>query len=548
MSESNKIKRELELEAEQLRRRIGELEESEAESTKARADLEKALDQAQSIIDAVRNPMLVLDHELKVVSANKSFYDTFKVKPQETQGRNLYKLGKRKWDLPELRTLLDGVREQNADFEHHEVEHEFEKIGRRIMRLHGKPIYSNGKKTNLIALTIEDVTEQKKLEEQLIQAQKMEALGRVTAAIAHDFNNILTAIVGNSHLLLMDLGEGDPRREEVEEIVKASEKASALISQLMAFSRKQPIKPRALNLNEILADMEGMLRRTMGEDVEFASILEPDLGLARVDASQIEQVIMNLSVNARDAMSGGGKLTFETANVDLDPAYFKIHGVEPKPGPYVMLAVTDSGTGIEKDVQNKIFDPFFTTKQKGKGAGLGLSTVYGIVKQNGGFIWVYSEPGQGTTFKIYFPRAEKEVEKSVPGEKEPSDELVGSETILFVDDDDMVRNIGVKTLQMRGYKVLEARSPKEALDISARYQGPIHLLLTDVVMPEMDGAKLVTRLETQRPEMIVLYMSGYTDNAILHRGVLPKGTKFLQKPFAPESLARKVRDVLDGSA
>ncbi|RLB34817.1 MAG: hybrid sensor histidine kinase/response regulator [Deltaproteobacteria bacterium] len=222
--------------------------------------------------------------------------------------------------------------------------------------------------------------------------------------------------------------------------------------------------------------------------------------------------------------------------------------MEPKPGPYVMLAVTDSGTGIEKDVQNKIFDPFFTTKQKGKGAGLGLSTVYGIVKQNGGFIWVYSEPGQGTTFKIYFPRAEKEVEKSVPGEKEPSDELVGSETILFVDDDDMVRNIGVKTLQMRGYKVLEARSPKEALDISARYQGPIHLLLTDVVMPEMDGAKLVTRLETQRPEMIVLYMSGYTDNAILHRGVLPRGTKFLQKPFAPESLARKVRDVLDGSA
>jgi len=548
MSESNKIKRELELEAEQLRRRIGELEESEAESTKARADLEKALDQAQSIIDAVRNPMLVLDHELKVVSANKSFYDTFKVKPQETQGRNLYNLGKREWDLPELRTLLDGVREQNADFEHHEVEHEFKKIGPRIMHLHGKPIYSNGEKTNLIALTIEDVTEQKKLEEQLIQAQKMEALGRVTAAIAHDFNNILTAIVGNSHLLLMDLGEGDPRREEVEEIVKASEKASALISQLMAFSRKQPIKPRALNLNEILADMEGMLRRTMGEDVEFASILEPDLGLARVDASQIEQVIMNLSVNARDAMSGGGKLTFETANVDLDPAYFKIHGVEPKPGPYVMLAVTDSGTGIEKDVQNKIFDPFFTTKQKGKGAGLGLSTVYGIVKQNGGFIWVYSEPGQGTTFKIYFPRAEKEVEKSVPGEKEPSDELVGSETILFVDDDDMVRNIGVKTLQMRGYKVLEARSPKEALDISARYQGPIHLLLTDVVMPEMDGAKLVTRLETQRPEMIVLYMSGYTDNAILHRGVLPKGTKFLQKPFAPESLARKVRDVLDGSA
>jgi two-component system cell cycle sensor histidine kinase/response regulator CckA len=388
-----------------------------------------------------------------------------------------------------------------------------------------------------------DVTDRKRLEEQFRQAQKMEAVGRLAGGIAHDFNNLLMVIQGYADLMTERVPEGDSMRRSAEQIQNAARRASSLTQQLLAFSRKQMLAPKILNIHSVVGDMEKILRRLIGEDVELQTSTEPDLWLVKADRSQIEQVIMNLAVNARDAMPRGGRLMIETSNVVLGESSSQPPTVL-NAGEYVMLAVTDNGSGIDTATQAHIFEPFFTTKEKGKGTGLGLATVYGIVKQSGGYIWVYSEPGRGTTFKIYLPKIEEEV----PGEsfdRRGFSELPrGSEVILLVEDEKGVRELARQYLEMNGYTVLEAEDGYTALELSAMHAGPIHLLLTDVVMPGISGREVADRISTQRAGIKVLFMSGYTDQAVVHHGILETDAVLLQKPFNMASLASKLREVL----
>jgi two-component system cell cycle sensor histidine kinase/response regulator CckA len=393
-------------------------------------------------------------------------------------------------------------------------------------------------------VTFSDVTERKRLEEQLRQSQKLESVGLLAGGVAHDFNNLLTVIIGYSDLTRHQLGENDPLRQNINEIRKAAERASGLTRQLLAFSRKQLLQPKVLDLTSTVAEMDKMLQRLIGEDVHLATILDPQLKKVKADPGQIEQVLMNLAVNARDAMPGGGKLTIETKNVYLDEAYARGHATVT-PGLYVMLAVSDTGHGMDAQTMEHIFEPFFTTKEQGKGTGLGLSTVFGIVKQSGGNIWVYSEPGHGTTFKVYFPAIAEEGDSIEPDVATPEVPR-GTETILVVEDEEAVRFLLQAILEDEGYKVLAATSGVGALNVCKEHEGPIHLVMTDVVMPEMSGRQLVERLTGRCGDAKVLYMSGYTDNAIVHHRVLEPGVEFLQKPFTPDAVVRKVRDVLDG--
>jgi two-component system, cell cycle sensor histidine kinase and response regulator CckA len=383
----------------------------------------------------------------------------------------------------------------------------------------------------------------RKSEEQLRQWQRVEAIGRLAGGVAHDFNNLLMTILGCSELLLREFDPKDPRREEVEEIRRAAQRATSLTHQLLAFGRRQVLQPRVLDLNEIVENMDRMLRRMIGEDIQFLTILAPGLWPVKVDPGQIEQVIMNLVVNARDAMPQGGRLTVETSNIKLDEEYARRH-IAVKPGAFVMLAVTDTGCGMNAETRSHLFEPFFTTKEKGKGTGLGLSTVYGIIKQSGGNIWAYSEVGKGSTFKVYLPRAEEAVKVYKPKEIAP-EAARGTETILLVEDEEAVRTMISRVLQGSGYKVLEACQGREAIEVCRKHQGPIHLMVTDVIMPQMSGRELAERLARVRPETKVLFMSGYPDNAIVHHGVLDPGTAFLQKPFTLAALENKVREVLE---
>ena len=387
-----------------------------------------------------------------------------------------------------------------------------------------------------------DVTERLRLEEQLRQSQKMEAVGRLAGGVAHDFNNLLSVILGYGEMLLADLKPSDPIRADIEEIVRAGGRATELTRQLLMFSRQQVLAPKVLDLNDVLASMDKMLQRILGADVDLVSLPAPSLGRVRADPNSVEQIIMNLVVNARDAMPIGGKLTMETANVVLDEAYAQAHlGV--KPGPHVMLAVSDTGVGIEKATLARIFEPFFTTKESGKGTGLGLSTVFGAVQQSGGSVWVYSEVGKGSTFKVYFPRVDAAIETAA--ETMPSTTLRGSETILLVEDDDQVRVVVRGILRRSGYHVIEARNAGEALLHSEKHPSRIHLLLSDVVMPQMSGPELAKRLGSARPDMKVLCMSGYTDDSIVRHGVLEAHIAYLQKPITPDALTTRVREVLD---
>ena len=381
-------------------------------------------------------------------------------------------------------------------------------------------------------------------EKQLVQSQKLEAVGRLAGGISHDFNNLLTVILGYSDISKRNLKEGDPLKRNLEEITKASERAASLTRQLLAFSRKQVMQPKVFDLNTVVTDLEKMLRRMIGEDVELRVSPGSDLGNIKADPVQLEQVIMNMVVNARDAMPKGGKLSIETSNVYLDESYAREH-VSVVPGDYVMLAISDTGCGMDEETRLRIFEPFFTTKESGKGTGLGLSMVYGIVRQSGGNIWVYSEEGRGTTFKIYFPRVTAEAEEYKRA-TQTSDVPKGSETILLVEDAEWVRTLARQVLETAGYRVLEAGSAETAITLCENINGDkIDLLLTDVVMPGMSGNDMSRVLLTKQPGMPVLYMSGYTDDAIVQHGVLEPGINFLQKPFSPGALASKVREVLD---
>ncbi len=385
--------------------------------------------------------------------------------------------------------------------------------------------------------------EKKRLQEQLVQAQKMEAVGQLAGGIAHDFNNLLTAITGYSELLLGELPAEDLRRSHADEIRKAGERAASLTQQLLAFSRRQVLEPKVLDVNTIVSDIERMLRRLIGEHIELKTRKTPDLWKVRADPGQIEQAILNLVLNARDAMPRGGTLAIETSNAELDETFTRSH-VPTQPGSYVRVSVTDTGVGISKEVKARLFEPFFTTKERGKGTGLGLSTTYGIVKQSGGYLWCDSEVGRGTTFQVLLPRVE-EPEAEVVERKAPPPIHPGDETVLLVEDEPEVRSLVQRILKTQGYTVVTAANPDEALAVAREFKGPIQLMVTDVVMPGMSGLQLAERLAPTRRDMRVLFMSGYTNDAFGHQGVLDPGTAFLQKPFTPNALARKVREVLD---
>jgi PAS domain S-box-containing protein len=404
--------------------------------------------------------------------------------------------------------------------------------------------------TRLIIFMV-DLTAQKRAEEalrrseeQLRQAQKMEAIGRLAGGVAHDFNNLLSVILSRASILLEEMAPGDAIRDDLEEIASAGQRGADLTRQLLMFTRQEVVAPRVLDLNLAVANLDKLLRRVVGEDVELAYHRTEVPELVQADPSHLDQVIMNLVVNARDAMPSGGKLTLETRSMVLDEDYARTHlGVAP--GPYVMLAVSDTGTGMDRETQKRIFEPFFTTKERGKGTGLGLSTVLGIVERAGGAVWVYSEPGRGTTFRVYLPRVKGEPDAEASGPTSVEADLRGTETILLVEDEDQIRRVAREILLKQGYRVIEARNGVEAMAEAEKHPGPIDLLLSDVVMPQMGGPELAERLVRIRPTMKVLCMSGYTDDALLRHGALKGSIAYLQKPITPATLARKTRTVLD---
>jgi PAS domain S-box-containing protein len=426
------------------------------------------------------------------------------------------------------------------------VEYEFRIVrgdgSLRTLRTYGRvQTDASGQAARMVGAT-QDITASRLLEEQLRQAQKMEAIGQLAGGIAHDFNNLLGVISGYGDLLMKEIGPQHPGHRRLEQIRRAADRAAGLTRQLLAFSRKQTLQPAVLDLNTVVGDIDNMLRRLIGEHIQFVSALAPKLGKVRADPGQVEQVLVNLAVNARDAMPGGGKLIIETADAFLDRTYLQTHA-DVRPGPYVVLAVSDTGHGMDAETVSHIFEPFFTTKDPGKGTGLGLSTVYGIVKQSEGLVHVYSEPGRGTTFKVYLPRVDEDgaVERpKVATEAEPG----GSETVLLAEDENSLRILIREVLKDAGYRVIEATNAEEAVSRAESHSGPLHLLISDVIMPRMTGRQLAAHVTAKRPGCKVLYMSGYTPEALGHQGLSDPGTHFIEKPFTMNALLRKVRDVL----
>ncbi|RME19044.1 MAG: response regulator, partial [Deltaproteobacteria bacterium] len=414
--------------------------------------------------------------------------------------------------------------------------------GDKFLEVFAYPHFDESGAVDMVVEFLRDITDKKRLEVQLLQAQKMEAVARLAGGVAHDFNNLLSVIIGRADMLMNELDGDSPLRKDIREILDAGRRAERLTRQLLTFSRRQVLQPEIIDLNEVVRGLSDFIARVLGEDVNVEFFTDAQLGGIRADLSQLEQVLMNLVVNARDAMPEGGKLTIETANVELDEQYARSHA-DVVPGRYVMLAVSDTGIGMDEQTQQKIFEPFFTTKEEGRGTGLGLATVYGIVRQCGGYIWVYSEPGKGTTFKIYFPAVDmSEKRKAAEFGEIPR----GSETVLVVEDDDAVRRFLEKALQSLGYEPLIAAGAEQALELVRESASPPELLLTDVVLADDDGRRLAERLCSEHPGLKVLFISGYTTNGIVHNGMLDEGINFLPKPFSLMALARKMREVLDG--
>ena len=460
-------------------------------------------------------------------------YDSSDEVLQLDMGRDVYA------DADERQRLLD--RDTYSDRQYDDVEATWKRRDGRLLQvqLSVRAVRNVAGEVDYYETFVRDATDQRRLQQQLTQSQKMEAIGRLAGGVAHDFNNLLTVITSYSDLVFQDLPPDDPRRDDVDQVRKAADGAAALTRQLLAFSRQQVLEPKVIDLNSVVDNLKKILQRVIGEDVELATVLAAELGAVKADVSQIEQILMNLAVNARDAMPTGGKLTIETTNVDYDPERQQRSDGSRE---FVMLAVTDTGTGMDEATKAKIFEPFFTTKQPGKGTGLGLATVYAIVTQAGGFIWVYSELGHGTSFKIYVPRVDAVATTAAVAR---IDLPRGTETVLLVEDAAAVRAVARQVLQRQGYRVLEASEGEDALRLAARHQGTIDLVVTDVVMPRVGGRELAERLLVVRPETRVLYMSGYTDDSVVRHGILEGGVAYLQKPFSPEGLVRKVREVLD---
>ena len=484
----------------------------------------------------------LLDHRLRVVRANSMLGSLLGHPPGTILGQTPREL------MPEQAALLEEMFTRVRETRVPAVEIELSGrtphgAGQRHWLASIFPLGTIGSAADGVGLVIVDTTERKSLEGQLLQAQKMEAVGRLAGGIAHDFNNMLTAVMSYSDLLLQDFPVTDRRRDDVAEIASAARRAAALTRQLLAFSRQQVLQAWPLDLNVTVREIEKMLGRLIGADVRVETRLAPHLGIVKADPGQIEQVLMNLAVNARDAMADGGTLTIETANVTLDDHYARTHPA-CTPGDYVMLAVSDTGIGMAPPTQARIFEPFFTTKERGKGTGLGLSTVYGIVKQSGGNIWVYSEPGQGTTFKIYLPRVDAVPTDSAIAERRAAAHQ-GSEVVLIVEDDAAVRTVVGRILRAGGYAVMEATNGAQALHICENPALGVDLIITDVVMPEMGGREFARIMAELRPTARWLFMSGYTEYGVTHASMLSPGAAFIEKPFAMDALARKVREVLD---
>jgi signal transduction histidine kinase/CheY-like chemotaxis protein len=415
---------------------------------------------------------------------------------------------------------------------------------RRLHRASAAPIRDRDQRIVAALVVFTDITEERLREQQSGQTQRLEAIGKLAGGVAHDFNNLLTVVIGASSLALEELRPDERVRETLETINECGQRAADLTRQLLAFSRRQLLQPKVIDLNTIVPALAKMLQRLLGEDVELTTRLGSSLGRIKADPGQVEQIITNLAVNARDAMPHGGKLVIETSNVELDRDY-ALHHVDIQPGPHVMLAVSDTGLGMDRETQSRIFEPFFTTKARGHGTGLGLATVYGIVKQSGGHIWVYSEEAQGTTFKVYFPRVDDAAEPL--GAVTGLVRRAGTETILLVEDEDVVRQLVRDVLGRAGYTVMECRNGAEAEFMASNFGGTIHLLITDVVMPGRSGRELAKVLRVSRPQIGVLFMSGYTDNAIAHHGVIDADVEFLEKPFTPDQLLHRVRRIIDGA-
>ncbi|MDW8129165.1 MAG: PAS domain-containing protein [Bryobacterales bacterium] len=509
------------------------------EARRAQEALRRERDWAATILDTVGSLVVVLDREGRIVSFNRACEKATGYGFEEVIGRPL-----RDFLLPEeadeVHRLLERLCEGNfpAQHEHHLLTRAGEK--RLIVWSNTCLLDSSGRVEYVICTGI-DVTERRHLEAQLRQAQKMEAVGRLAGGVAHDFNNLLTIISGYAQMLAEGLPEADPLRDAAQEILAAAGRAASLAGRLLAFSRKQTGNPRLMDLNEVVAGLERMLRRVIGEDIELVTALSPDLPKIHADPVQIEQVLMNLVVNAREAMPAGGRIVIETAAVNLDEQYAQRH-LGARPGPHVMLAVSDTGCGMDAEVLRQAFDPFFTTKESG--TGLGLSTVYGIVQRHGGQIWAYSEPGMGATFKIYLPVARDGpvplVEQAGAAPEAPGDGAL----VLVVEDEIELCKLIADVLEGAGYRVLRASNPEQALRLAAEHAGKVDLLLTDVVLPRMSGRELAARLRELRPSLPVLYMSGYADRAIVHNGLLEEQAAFLEKPFSKSVLLARVREVL----
>jgi two-component system, cell cycle sensor histidine kinase and response regulator CckA len=506
---------------------------------RAEAELRSSEERFRLAFNASPEPMTISTlEEKRYLDVNSNFLKVTQYSRDEVIGRTATEIGF--WQKPEERdAILSGVRAQGA----YDVEISFgTKSGEvRAALLSVQHIEWAGQQCLLSV--VKDVTERKDLEQQFRQAQKMEAVGQLAGGVAHDFNNLLMVINGYAQLVLEKLKPDDPLRKHVDEIKKAGDRASTLTRQLLAFSRRQILMPQVVDLNAVVAGMHGMLSRLIGENIELTVIAGPELGSVKVDPGQIEQVILNLAVNARDAMPQGGQLVLETQNVDLDESYTRNHA-QMKPGRHVLLAVSDTGGGMDIEVQKHIFEPFFTTKPPGKGTGLGLSTAFGIVKQSEGSIWAYSEPGRGTTFKIYLPRIDKMAETLEPGQQlaEPA---LGGCTVLLVEDEASVRGLVRQNLNLMGCRVLEAQNGLEAIRIAEEHAGPIHALVTDAVMPGLNGQEVAERLAATRPDTKVLYMSGYTDDAVVRNALLGAHVAFIQKPFTSQALARKLSELLN---
>lgn len=530
-------------------KRIGAAVEGALEKKRMREEKERAEDQLreekefmEKSLNAQTDTFFVFEPATgKAVRWNKAFSEISGYSDEEIASMKVPESYYSKEDLKNVIAAIEKIlRDGKATFEMSLIPKDGPKIpteysASTLEDKEGNPRY--------IIVIGRDTTERKQFEAQLFQSQKMEAIGQLAGGVAHDFNNLLTSIIGNTTFISMKLEKNSPMQEYTEEIMKASNSAVSLTRQLLAFSRKQIFQSEVLNLNEVVPNIDKMLHRIIGEDIELKTILQPDLGNVETDSGQIEQIVVNLAVNARDAMPNGGKLTIETVNIQMDETYKRKH-ITVKPGPYVMIAISDTGTGMGEEISSRVFEPFFTTKEEGKGTGLGLSTVYGIVKQSDGYIWVYSELGKGTTFKIYLPRVDKKTQEITKIQTSVKS-LSGTETVLVVEDDRMVRELAIKILQKYGYKVLEAQDGQAAIEIGKQHEGPIDLMLTDVVMPGMSGRILAVEFENLRPKIKVVYMSGYTDNIVVHHGILDREMVFIQKPFTHGALASKVRELLD---